>query len=109
MPGNKISRTVCALFAMMIALPAFAATPCADNYKPYSFQGTVGEIGTTADHRPFYVITNIPNAACGDEHQQIKAYPLTPVADSAVGKHVRATGIYTKSCVNVASRSFCLA
>lgn len=101
--------TVCVLGAVMTALPALAASPCAANYQPYSFQGTVAETGKTADGQPWYVISNIPNPACGDEHQQIRAFPLAAVVACMVGKHIEAKGIYTKSCVNIGTYSSCLA
>jgi hypothetical protein len=105
----RAERIVCALALVLSASPAFAVSPCPDNYRPYSFQGTVAESGTTADGRPWYVIANIPNPACGDEHQRIRAYPLAPVASCAVGKRAQASGIYTKSCVNLSKGSTCLA
>jgi hypothetical protein len=105
----RAERIVCALALFLSVSPAFAASPCPDNYRPYSFQGTVAESGTTADGRPFYVITNIPNPACGDEHQRIRVYPLAAVASCAVGKSVTASGTYTKSCVDVGKGPICLA
>jgi hypothetical protein len=98
------------VFAVLFlsASPVFAASPCPDNYRPYSFQGTVAESGATADGRPFYVIVNITNPACGDERQRIRAFPLAAAAACAVGASVRASGTYTKSCVNTAKGPVCL-
>ncbi len=104
----RAERVVCALVLSLFASPAFAASPCPDNYRPYSFQGTVAESGATADGRPFYVITNITNPACGDEHQRIRAFPLATVASCVVGKSVEASGIYTKSCVDIGKTHSCL-
>jgi len=105
----RAERISLALGLFLSLSPAIAASPCPNNYGPFSFQGTVAEIGTTADGRPFYVITNISNPACGDEHKRIRAYPLATVASCAVGKSVTASGTYTKSCVDVGKASFCLA
>jgi hypothetical protein len=99
---------VCALLMFLTASPTLAAAPCPANYQNYSFQGTVAETGTTADGRPFYVISNITDAACGDEHQRIRAFPLASVSSCMVGEHVQASGIYTKSCVDVGKVSICL-
>lgn len=107
--SRRAERIGCASALVLFASPAFAASPCPDNYQPYRFQGTVAEISATANGQPTYVITNIPNPACGDEHQMIRAYPLVAVPSCAVGKHVEASGIYTKSCVDVGKGPICLA
>jgi spore maturation protein SpmB len=99
---------VCAMLMFLTASPTLAAAACPANYQNYSFQGTVAETGTTADGRPFYVIGNITDAACGDEHQRIRAYPLASVSSCVVGKPVQASGVYTKSCVDVGKLSICL-
>ena len=101
-----VSSVVVALF--LSASPAFAASPCPDNYRPYSFQGTVAESGATADGQPFYVIVDIPNPACGDERQRIMAFPLSAVPACAVGATIQASGIYTKSCLNTTKGPVCL-
>jgi hypothetical protein len=93
---------------LLAASPAVAASPCPDNYRPYSFQGTVAESGATADGRPFYVIGNLTNPACGDERQRIRAFPLAAVPACAVGTTIQATGAYTKSCVDTAKGPVCL-
>lgn len=107
--SRKAGHIGCALAIVLFASPAFAASPCPDNYQPYRFQGTVAEISASADGQPTYVISNIPNPACGDEHQMIRAYPRVAVPSCAVGKRVEASGIYTKSCVNVGKGPICLA
>jgi hypothetical protein len=101
-----VHSVVVALF--LSASPALTASPCPDNYRPYSFQGTVAESGATADGRPFYVIVDIPNPACGDERRRIRAFPLAAVPACAVGKTVQASGTYTKSCVDTAKGPVCL-
>ena len=105
----RAERVVCALVLSLFASPAFAASPCPDNYRSYSFQGTVAESGATAAGRPWYIITNITNPACGDEHQRIRVFPLATVPSCVIGKRVEAKGIYTKSCVDVGKIHTCLA
>ncbi len=101
-----VNSVIVALF--LSASPVFAASSCPGNYQSYSFQGTVAESGATADGRPFYVIVNITNPACGDERQRIRAFPLAAIPACAVGTSVQASGIYTKSCVNAGKGQVCL-
>jgi hypothetical protein len=99
-----------ALSAFLLVTSALAAapvaTPCPANRQPYNFKGVVLKMGVTAEGRSFYAISA---AACGDEHHQIKVFPLAAVPACAIGKRAQASGLYGKSCIASDAGPVCLA
>ena len=99
-----------ALSAFLIVAPALAAapaaTPCPAKGQPYNFKGSILGTGATADGRPYYAISA---AVCGDEHHQIRVYPLTAVPACTLGKRAQASGLYGKSCTDSDAGPACLA